>query len=186
MAMSDPLPFDPDAAIDEASELAERDPGMKGATMDQSCHRCGTVLVLNTGVNFDGKRMERAGVCPDCRLDSVGGVAFVDLIAPRDLSDRAENRLSRRQRAASAQSAQSVAAFVDGMLPAGTYVARRTSPMTVTLTWADGIELTDDHVEDLAARMRMTPSPTAWTVEVADGHDAIRVIDKQVSGASDD
>lgn len=155
-----------------------------GNPMERTCHRCHRHLSPQTG-RVDGRaRSERTGICPKCRLDGVGGATFVSLAQPSEISDQTMKRLSSRQRGASPQSTSDVAAFVDDMMPPGTYVARRTSSMSVVLTWDDDTIVTDQERIDLTKRMRNAPTNSRWFVQSFP--DFIRLVDQQVGGASDE
>lgn len=178
-----------DLLVDQAKAQDNPDPSDAAdddsdpATMSKTCHRCDGHLTPQTGRSGGQARRERTGICPDCRLDGVGAATFVTLAQPSERSERGIERLGKRQRGATPQSTSSVAAFVDDWLPPGGYVARRTSPMAVTLTWPD-VDLNQTERIELTKRMRNIPDDGTWFVQSFPSF--IRVVDQQVGAGSDE
>lgn len=163
-------------------------------TLDHACHRCGQALSAQSGVLMNGRK-ETSGICPDCRLDGIGAATFVTLADPSALSGpvpedrpvvqsgRQVDRLQKRQRGATPQSTSAVAAFIDDRLPAGQYVARRTDPMTVTLTWSDDTDIDQATRLDLTKRLKARPTNRRWFVQSFPSE--IRLVDQQVDDSDE-
>lgn len=148
-----------------------------GSPMDETCHACPRHLSPVTTIAADG-RVERVGVCPNCRVRGVGSTAVVT-ITDEDISDRTQKRLSRRQRKATAQSVSAVAAFLDRDVPAGDYEVRRVTPYTCVLYLPDDID--QDTRRDLAERFRETTKTSGDRVwYIHSFPDRIRLLDTQV------
>lgn len=158
-------------------EETDDETGADRKALDGRCHRCDERLTSGTGVIKEGWRV-RTGTCPNCRLDGVGGAAFVT-VDPDAITENVQRQLAREQNG-NAQTPYSAAVFLDWNAPAGEYAVRRVQETVLRIDLPDDISYQkriwlSEHLRNVAG--------DTWFVQSFPSR--INLVDKRMHGEPD-